>query len=134
MSAMNKALSLQEIVYHTPWFLPLWEPDLADSTCFNFHPKDLVACIQVSGSWHSILSPLLWKVYDNEEMQHRKITLFDPINLHCRYLKLSTRASGDLQPVNFKSLEVSDAATMDHSMRVLRNNPSSAAHTLVATI
>ncbi|KAG0009326.1 hypothetical protein BGZ81_003493, partial [Podila clonocystis] len=118
------ALSLPEIVYRIGWFLPLWKPVPADSTSLAFHPKDLVASIQVSRAWHSILLPLLWKVYDDKAMEHCKISQFDHINLHCRYLKLlTTTSSGRIRPDNLKSLEVSDTANMDHAMGVLRSNP-----------
>ncbi|KAF9430202.1 hypothetical protein BGZ94_007907 [Podila epigama] len=50
-------LHLPEIISRVGWFIHLWDDDI-------FEPDDLVACIQVNRTWRTILTPLLWRVFD----------------------------------------------------------------------
>lgn len=64
------------------------------------------------------------KVYDDKVMAHYKSNRFNHVNPYCRYLTLTTSASLHLlSPDKLNRFDVSDSASIYHTMRVLYSNP-----------
>lgn len=73
---MTNPLELYEVVQRVGYFIQIhkrredhryWH--------FDFCPKDLISCMQVSKTWRQALTPLLWRVYNEEEMTKLEVPL-----------------------------------------------------------
>ncbi|KAF9385613.1 hypothetical protein CPB97_004666 [Podila verticillata] len=88
---MDSPLHLPELVYLIGRFITLWEPVKNRPSQFTFHPKDLIACMNVNKTWHRILAPLLWTVHHDSWMEDWDIPqdFIATHGRHIRYLSLS---------------------------------------------
>ncbi|KAG0010005.1 hypothetical protein BGZ81_003028 [Podila clonocystis] len=70
---------------------PLALPEIVERIGAFLSPQDLVLCIIVNSSWYRTLTPILWRVFDNEMAAHRRITRDSAAmhTVHIRYLNLS---------------------------------------------
>lgn len=64
---MTSLLLLPKLIYRIRVFIPCWTRD-EEEWDRDFCPKNLVTACKVSWFWHATLSPLLWEVYDQGEM------------------------------------------------------------------
>lgn len=86
----DSPLEQAELVYRVGWFLPLWVPRETRKKGYQFHPEDLLSCIQVNKLWRRTLTPLLWIVYDesNERQKNAPPNLIEAHSPHFRYLSV----------------------------------------------
>ncbi|KAG0096061.1 hypothetical protein BGZ93_005077 [Podila epicladia] len=76
---------------------------------FDFRPKDLISCIQVNNAWRQALTPLLWRVYDEEEMVKLQVpaTIFQANSQYFWYLDIGTPWPADtLRPTQLRQLAI----------------------------
>lgn len=66
---MTNPLELYEVVKRVGDFITVWKSREDHRYWhFDFQPKFLISCMQVSKTWNQALTPLLWRVYNDEEM------------------------------------------------------------------
>lgn len=67
--SMTSPLQLYEVVKRVRDFITVWKAREDHWYWhFDFQPKDLISCMQVSEAWNQVLTPLLWRVYNDEDI------------------------------------------------------------------
>ncbi|KAI1315461.1 hypothetical protein EDD11_000742 [Mortierella claussenii] len=66
-TAPHHPLDIPEILARVGQFVPLWVKINPDSRAY-FYPQTLVRCTAVSRHWRSVMSPILWFLFDDNLM------------------------------------------------------------------
>lgn len=77
-------LDLPHIVYLVGRHVQLWKARRYGQ--YTFQPKDLLTCIRVNWTWHRVVTPLLWVVFD--EFWDIPPSIVENNSMHIRYLNL----------------------------------------------
>ncbi|KAF9300872.1 hypothetical protein BGZ74_007410 [Mortierella antarctica] len=124
MPFMTNPLALFEIIDRVGRSITLWE---CSTYSYDFLPKDLVAASMVSHSWHALLTPRLWEVFDSDDMVHWNIppAILEAQSHHIRHLSLSKRfPPALLHSTPLRELTVTETGCTDTMLRIIRANPS----------
>ncbi|KAG0038480.1 hypothetical protein BGZ82_000099 [Podila clonocystis] len=76
---------------------------------FDFHPKDLISCMSVNKTWRQALTPMLWRVYNEEDMNklHVPTKLPQANSQYFWYLDIGTPWPADtLKPTQLRQLTI----------------------------
>ncbi|KAG0355413.1 hypothetical protein BG005_005627 [Podila minutissima] len=127
MSNTIKACQLPEFIHHFAPFVPVWAMNKTYEA-YDFHPRDLVACLQVCRAWHHILTPYLWEVFDASAMSVWNIPpeVLAKHSSHCWYVALGRKETYPLQclPTRLRGLHLSLIYQVETATNLIRANPS----------
>ncbi|KAF9310650.1 hypothetical protein BG003_008310 [Podila horticola] len=124
MPFKTNPLALFEIIDRVGRFITLWE---RSSYSYDFLPNDLVAASMVNHTWHALLTPRLWEVFDSDDMVHWNIppAILEAHSHHIRYLSLSKRfPPALLHSTQLRELTATDSGSTDAMLRIVRANLS----------
>lgn len=123
---MTNPLELYEIVDRVGEFIQCWMPNERHPDQFDFHPRDLTACIGVCRLWRTCLTPLLWLVYDKGQMSISWRIPAEVLNAHSshfRYALLShSRPTFTLQATYLREICLHSEA-LQPNMGLIGSNP-----------
>lgn len=123
---MTNALDLPEILCRIGWVLTThWKPNKKDPALFDFQPKDLITCTQVSRTWRRVMLPFLWTVYDESRMESWNIpaNILQAASEHFRFIGLWTPwPANTVRSRHMYELNIAGKALVNN-LQLLHNNP-----------
>ncbi|KAF9305718.1 hypothetical protein BGZ74_009167 [Mortierella antarctica] len=113
---------LPEIIHQIGVSIPLFTTPSINGTSF-FAPQDLVACTLVCRTWYNVLTPLLWRYFDDREEYFFRVplSLLQDRSRYFRYLTLTLPISCR-ESTLLRELVIHGEAFLAN-MALLHNNP-----------
>ncbi|KAG0096062.1 hypothetical protein BGZ93_005078, partial [Podila epicladia] len=113
---------LPEIIHQIGVSIPLFTKPSIHVASF-FVPQDLVTCTLVCRTWYNVLTPLLWRYFDDREERffHVPLPLLQAKSRYFRYLTL-TAPTGCLESTLLRELVIHGEAVLAN-MTLLHKNP-----------
>ncbi|KAF9213143.1 hypothetical protein BGZ59_005850 [Podila verticillata] len=121
-------LELPEILYRLGFFLTPWvrAEDKSYLYC-EFRPRALAASIRVNRTWRDTLTPFLWTVFDDTQMNRFYIpqATYDANSRYFRSFKVSSPNTATVphQATQLRHLDISGWIHTRHASKLIRANP-----------
>ncbi|KAF9328878.1 hypothetical protein BG006_008007 [Podila minutissima] len=122
---MTNPLELYEVIQRVGYFIQIHKQREDHRYWhFDFRPKDLISCLQINKTWRQALTPLLWRVYNEEEMMKLEVPpeLYQANSQYFWYLELHSPWPADtLKPTQLRQLVIRGQA-LKASLGLLQSN------------